>query len=57
MINQTPAKILEELQVQLKKIIDDFEKGKLKKKEAADKILEVREAIDQVILKLLDGNK
>jgi hypothetical protein len=40
---------LSQLQAQLKKVIDEVNSGKLDKKQAADKIIELREAMDQLI--------
>jgi hypothetical protein len=43
---------LQELRVELLKIINEAERGKLTNAEAAERITEVREAMDQVIRNL-----
>jgi hypothetical protein len=46
---RTQTKKLNELQQQLKKIIKDVENGKLTNAEAAEKITELREMMDEII--------
>jgi hypothetical protein len=50
MKRQTPKLI--ELENKLKAVINEAQAGKLDKREAAEKITEIREAIDQILLSL-----
>jgi len=47
---------LQELQEQLKTIIKEVQAGTLGKMEAAERILELREAIDEILKKIASPN-